>query len=52
MCHPFRTYMLHMRYACETCRFGIIPFWIASECPRERAYDEMPSSDLVKILAA
>jgi hypothetical protein len=52
MCHPFRTYMFHMGYACEACRLGIVPFWTASECPRERAYDEMPGSDLVKILVA
>jgi hypothetical protein len=52
MCHLFRTYMFHMRYACEVCRFGIVPFWTASECPREHAYDEMPDSDSVKISAA
>jgi hypothetical protein len=31
MCHPFRTYMFHMRHACEACRFEIVPFWTASE---------------------
>jgi hypothetical protein len=30
-----------MRYACEAYRFGIIIFWTASECLRERAYDEV-----------
>jgi hypothetical protein len=44
MHHPFRTYMFYMRYACEACRFRIVPFWTASKCPRERAYDEMPDS--------
>jgi hypothetical protein len=39
-------------YACEACRFEIVPFWIISECPRERAYDETSGSDPVKILAA
>jgi hypothetical protein len=34
------------------CRFRIVPFWIASECSRESAYDEMPVSDLVKISVA
>jgi hypothetical protein len=52
MHHPFQTYIFHLRYACEACRFGIIPFWIASECPRERAYDVTPDLDLVKSLAA
>jgi hypothetical protein len=52
MCHPFQTYIFHMCYACETCRFKIIPFGIASECPRERSYEEMADSDSVKILAA
>jgi hypothetical protein len=51
MHHPFRTNMFHMRYACEACRLGIVPFWTASECPRERTYDDTPSLDLVKILA-
>jgi hypothetical protein len=52
MRHPFWTYTFHMRYACEVCRFRIVPFWTTSECLRERAYDETPGSDPVKILAA
>jgi hypothetical protein len=51
MRHPFRTYTFPMRYECEAYRFGIVPFWTASECPRERAYDETSSLDLVEILA-
>jgi hypothetical protein len=27
MRHSFRTYTFHMRYACEVCRFRIVPFW-------------------------
>jgi hypothetical protein len=52
MCHLFQTYTFHMRYACEVCRFKIVLFWTASKYPREGAYDETPSSDPVKILAA
>jgi hypothetical protein len=52
MRHPFRTYIFHMCYACEACRFVIVPFSIASECLRERAYDEMADSNPFKILAA
>jgi hypothetical protein len=52
MLHLFRTYIFHMCYACEACRFGIVPFSIASECLRERAYDETADSDSFKILAA
>jgi hypothetical protein len=52
MHHLFQTYTFHMRYACEACRFRIVPFWTASECPRERAYDETSGSDLIEILAA
>jgi len=48
MCHPFRSGMSHMCYVCEymcytceSCWIGIVPFWTASECPRERdIYDE------------
>jgi hypothetical protein len=50
MRHPFQTYTLHMRYTCEACRHGIVLFWIASECPRERAYDEMSGSDPVTMV--
>jgi hypothetical protein len=50
MHHPFRTYTFHMRYAYEACRFRIVPFYTTMECPRERAYDETPDSDPVKIL--
>jgi hypothetical protein len=49
MRHPFQTYTFHMHYACESCRFGIVSFWTASECPREHAYDEMPDSDPVQV---
>jgi hypothetical protein len=52
MHHLFRIYMFDMRYACEACRIKIVPFWTASECPRERAYDETPGSDPVEISAA
>jgi hypothetical protein len=52
MRHPFQTYTFHMRYACEMCRYRIIPFWTASECPRERVYDMTPGSDPVKISVA
>jgi hypothetical protein len=52
MRHPFQIYTFHMRYVCEMCRFGIVSFWTTSKCPRERAYDETPGSDLVKILVA
>jgi hypothetical protein len=52
MRHPFRTYMFHMLYACEACRFEIVPFWIALECPRERSYDETLGLDPDKISAA
>jgi hypothetical protein len=52
MCYSFRNYTFHMHYICEACRFIIIPFWLALECPREHAYDETSSSDLVKILVA
>jgi hypothetical protein len=52
MCHPFQSYTFHMHNACEACRFRIIPFWTASECPKEHAYDETPDLDLVEILAA
>jgi hypothetical protein len=38
-----------MRYACEMCRFRIVPFWTASECPRERAYDVTPNLDPVEM---
>jgi hypothetical protein len=38
MRHPFRAYTFHIRYACEACWFGIVPFWTALECPRERAF--------------
>jgi hypothetical protein len=52
MRHSFQTYTFHMCYACEACKFGIVPFWTASECPRERAYDETPGSDPIKISGA
>jgi hypothetical protein len=52
MRHLFRSNMFHMHYACEACRFRIGPFWTASECPRERAYDKMPDSNLVEISVA
>jgi hypothetical protein len=26
MRHPFQTYTFHIRYTCEACRFGIVPF--------------------------
>jgi hypothetical protein len=32
MHHPFWTYTFHICYACEACRFGIVPFWTATEC--------------------
>jgi hypothetical protein len=50
MRHPFQTYTFHMHYASEACWFGIVLFWTASKCPRERAYDETPGSDLVENL--
>jgi hypothetical protein len=40
--------MFHMRYACEACSFIIVPFWIALEYPKERAYDETSGSDPVE----
>jgi hypothetical protein len=52
MRHSFQTYMFHMHYACQACRFGIASFWIASQCSSEHAYDETPSLNSVKILAA
>jgi hypothetical protein len=52
MRHPFQTYMFHMHYTCEARRFGIVPFWAFSKCPRERAYNQTPGSDLIKILVA
>jgi hypothetical protein len=52
MRHPFQTYKFHMRYACEACRFGVVPFWTLSECPRECAYDKMPGSNPIEILIA
>jgi hypothetical protein len=44
----------HFTYATHVsaCRFGIVPFWTASECLRERAYNKTPGSDPVKILVA
>jgi hypothetical protein len=44
--------MFHMRYACEACRFGIVPFWTVSEYSRERAYDETPGSHPIEISVA
>jgi hypothetical protein len=52
MRHLFQTYMFHMCYTCEACRFKIVPCWTASECSREHAYDEIPESDSVKISVA
>jgi hypothetical protein len=51
MCHLFWTYTFHMRYAYETSRFRIVPFWTVSECPREHAYDETPGLNPVEISA-
>jgi hypothetical protein len=50
MRHPFWNYTFHKRYTCEACKFRIVHFLTASECPRERAYDEMLDSDPVEIL--
>jgi hypothetical protein len=52
MRHPFQTYTFYGCYACDTCRFGIVPFWTVSECPRERAYDVTPDLDPIEILVA
>jgi hypothetical protein len=41
-----------MLYAGEAYKFIIIPFWTASECLMERAYDETPNLDPPEISVA
>jgi hypothetical protein len=50
---PYATCFESTCFTCEVCSFGIIPFWTASECPREHAYDnEMQGLDSAEILVA
>jgi hypothetical protein len=46
--------ILHVSHALpiQACRFGIVSFWSASECPRERGCDETPGLDPVEISAS